>query len=89
MKFMIGNKVSMSYRNHRFYRMDEPPEPSTHALASPFIQKIGRHAVKKSGEVGDSAGTDGTKEKRGRRLPGAAFQGEERGIIWLRPAAPA
>jgi hypothetical protein len=77
MKFMIGNTISVSSRHHRFHRKDEPPEPSMHALASPFIQKTGRRAVKKSEEVGDSAGTDGTNEKRGRRLPGAAFQGEE------------
>jgi hypothetical protein len=46
-------------------------------LASALIQKTGRHAVKKSGGDDDSAGTAGTKEKRGRRLPGAAFQGED------------
>jgi len=79
----------MSYSNHRFHRKDGPPEPSARALASPLIQKIGRHAVKKSGKDEDGTGTDGTKEKRGRRLPGAAFQGKKRQIILLRPAAPA
>jgi hypothetical protein len=46
-------------------------------LASPLIQKTGRHAVKKIGKDEDGTGTAGTKEKRGRRLPGAAFQGKD------------
>jgi hypothetical protein len=49
MKFMIGHMISMSYRNHRPYRKDEPPEAPPPPLASPFIQNNGRYAGKNQG----------------------------------------
>lgn len=74
---MIGSIVLMSYSNHRFCRKDEAPEPSARALASPLIQKIGRHAVKKSGKDEDGTGTDGTKEKTRPPVARSRVSGEE------------